>query len=297
MRIGSEEHKKLFCRTFFEGHEKYEPADLSWPALNEEELALLRGLPFWTHALQFESEAGPMIRSVAALENDPMIREALELQAYEEERHARLVQHMIDLYGLPYETAREEPNPDPIRAFTHFGFEECLDSFGAFGLFTLARGADLLPDGIFQIFGKVMREESHHIVFFINWYAHRQANLGVTERVFRPTLSLWYYGKALVQIGALVNDDDSDEGADFIVTGAKAFVDDLTLQRVIGACVSENEWRMAGFDRRLIVPTLIPTLAAFAGAALALLPERSFGSFSKNSGPTTDSREQTSRAA
>ena len=91
MRIGSEEHKELFCRTFFEGHEKYEPEELPWPELKEEELALLRGLPFWTHALQFESEAGPMIRSVAALENDPMIREALELQAYEEERHARLV--------------------------------------------------------------------------------------------------------------------------------------------------------------------------------------------------------------
>ena len=297
MRIGSEEHKELFCRTFLEGHLKYEPPEFAWPELNEQQLALLRGLPFWTHALQFESEAGPMIRSVAALENDAMIRETLELQAYEEERHARLVSHMIGLYELPYEEAHEVPNPDPISEFIDFGFEECLDSFGAFGLFALARDANLLPDDFFQIFGNVMREESHHIVFFINWYAHRQANLGAAERALRPVRSLWHYGKALAQIAELVKDDDADEGADFIVTGAKAFVDDLTPQKIAATCVAENEWRMAGFDRRLIVPTLVPTLAAFANAVLRVLPKRSFGSFSKDSRSTADSRTQTPRAA
>ena len=31
MKIGSEAHKELFCQTFFEGHVKYEPAELPWP--------------------------------------------------------------------------------------------------------------------------------------------------------------------------------------------------------------------------------------------------------------------------
>lgn len=297
MRVGSKEHRELFCRTFFEGHRKYEPADLRWPELNGEELQLLRGLPFWTHALQFESDAGPMIRLVAALENDSVVREALELQAYEEERHARLVQHAIDLYDLPHEPAKEASNPDPIQEFTQFGFDECLDSFGAFGLFALAREAKLLPDEIFQIFGNVMREESHHIVFFINWYAHRQTNLGPAERTLRPVRSLWHYGKALLEIADLVRDDDADDGADFIVTGAQAFVDDLTPQKVIHACVSENEWRMASFDRRLLLPRLVPSLAAFAGATLRLLPERSIAWFTGGSGSKADSRERTPRAA
>ncbi|MEE2677158.1 MAG: ferritin-like domain-containing protein [Myxococcota bacterium] len=297
MRVGSVDHKELFCRTFFEGHEKYEPADLAWPELNEEELQLLRSLPFWTHALQFESDAGPMIRQVAALENDLMLREALELQAYEEERHARLVQHAIDRYELPHDPPKDVPIPDPIREFTQFGFDECLDSFGAFGLFALARDAKLLPDGIFQIFGNVMREESHHIVFFINWYAHRQTNLGSTERALRPVRSVWHYGKALLEIADLVKDDGAEDGADFIVTGAQAFVDDLTPQKVIHACVTENEWRMARFDRRLLLPRLVPTLAAAAGATLRLLPERSVAWFTGDSGSKTDPSERTPRAA
>ena len=274
MQIGSQAHKELYCRSFLEGHVRYEPAQLPWPELDAEALALLRGLPFWTHALQFESDAGPMIRSVARLEADPLIREALELQAYEEERHARLVRHMIDLYALPHREAHVVPNPNPIQEFVDFGFEECLDSFGAFGLFRLARDAKIVADPLFEVFDNVMREESHHIVFFINWYAHREASSGLAGRWLRPPRSLWHYGKALRKIGDLVRGDDTDEGADFIVKGAEAFVDDLTPQLVIRTCLAENERRLAGFDRRLLVPQLIPRLAKLAGGLLAVWPER-----------------------
>jgi len=59
MKIGSEAHKELFCRTFLEGHRRYEPAELPWPALDGEPLALLRSLPFWTFALQAEEDSTP----------------------------------------------------------------------------------------------------------------------------------------------------------------------------------------------------------------------------------------------
>jgi hypothetical protein len=274
MQIGSQAHKELYCRTFLEGHRRYEPAQLPWPELDGDALALLRGLPFWTHALQFEADAGPMIRSVARLEPDPLIRETLELQAYEEERHARLVRHMIDLYALPHREAHVEPNANPIQEYVDFGFEECLDSFGAFGLFRLARDAKIVADPLFEVFDNVMREEAHHIVFFINWYAHREAASGLAGRLLRPPRSLWHYGKALRKIGDLVRGDDTEEGADFIVKGAEAFVDDLTPQLVIRTCLAENERRLAGFDRRLLVPQLIPRLARLAGALLGLWPER-----------------------
>lgn len=296
MKIGSQAHKELTCRTFFEGHRKYEPPDLPWPDLGAEQLQLLRSLPFWTHALEFESDAGPMIRAAARHEQDPLMREALELQAYEEERHARLVRHMIGLYALPYEEPKLAVGPNPLHAFTEFGFQECLDSFGAFGLFKLARRSEILPDPIFEIFDNVMREESHHIVFFINWYAHRQANLGLRERWLRPWRSLWYYGKAVAELAKLAGDDDADEGADFIVTGAQAFVDELTPQLILSTCVAENEWRMARFDRRLLLPQLLPRLAAMGSRVLRWLPERSFGSFSKGS-PSGPPREHTSHAA
>ena len=297
MRIGSDAHKELYCQTFFEGHVKYEPPDLRWPELEGEPLELLRGLPFWTHARQFESDAGPMIRAVAAVEPDPLIREALELQAFEEERHARLVNYMIERYQLPAEEAVVEVPQDPVSEFIDFGFEECLDSFGAFGLFKVAKEAEIIPDPIFDVFENVMREESHHIVFFINWFAHRQANRSLGAKLLRMPKSLVHYGKALSKIGELLGDDDADDGADFIVKGAQAFVDDLTPHLVINACVSENERRMAGFDRRLLVPKLVPRLAAFGGKVLKLVPERLFTGDDSPSRSTTPTAESTPRAA
>src|SRR5215831_7361919 len=100
VKIGSEAHKQLFCGTFFDQHRPYEAEQLEWPRLGEEALRLLRSLPFWTHALQAEEDAGPMIRACAALEPDPLVRQALELQAFEETRHARIIKHMTELYCL-----------------------------------------------------------------------------------------------------------------------------------------------------------------------------------------------------
>ena len=132
---------------------------------------------------------------------------------------------------------------------------------------------DALPEPIFEIFENVMREESQHIVFFINWFAHHQASQGALGKALRRPKSLWHYVRALWAVASLAGDDDAgEEGADFLVTGAKAFVDDLTPLKVIDACLSENERRMAGFDRRLLVPRLAPTLAGVAGAGLRLLP-------------------------
>jgi hypothetical protein len=236
-----------------------------------------------------------MIRAALEHEPDSLKREALELQAFEEERHAALVNHMISLYDLPADDVHVEVSDHPLNEFIEFGFEECLDSFGAFGLFHLVRQARIVPDPLFDVFDNVMREESHHIVFFINWYAHREASRGLPSRLLRGPRSLLHYGKALMKIGEVVGDDESDDGSDFIVKGAQSFLDGLTPQLVIRACVAENERRMASFDRRLIVPSLIPRLAAVASAALRLLPE-------KQPSPPTPSGasggvEQTSRAA
>jgi hypothetical protein len=282
MQIGSEAHKELFIRTFREGHRRYEPKDLDWPELASDELALLRGLPFWTHALEFESAAGPMIRSLAATIDDREIREALELQAYEESRHADLVAFMLARYDLPFEEKPLEAVENPLGAFIHFGFEECLDSFGGFGLFKLARDSELLPEGIFAIFENVMREEAQHIVFFVNWFAHHQAQKGLPW--LRGPRGLWHYALAVAQLGDLVRGgEDEEEGADFIATGAKAFVDDLSVGLVLEACVSENERRLAGFDRRLLVPRFVPSLAGAALAVLDRLPRRRAAKFTESS--------------
>jgi len=279
MEIGSQAHKELFCRTFLEGHHKYEPEDLPWPDLQGEALALLQGIPFWDHAFSFEADAGPMVYATAAVAEDPLIREALELQGYEETRHSRLVKHLVERYDIEVAPYVPEKLADDIEGeYIDFGFEECLDSFGAFGIFQLARESNLLPDEIFQIFDNVMREESHHIVFFINWYAHREVSRGAPASLLRTPRSLWHYAKALYKLTDLVRDDGADDGADFIVTGAAAFVDELTPHLVLRHCIAENQRRMAPFDPRLLQPRLVPRFAGAALAALRAVPERWFAS-------------------
>ena len=275
MKIGSEAHKRLFCGTFFDHHRPYEPEELRWPTLAEPTLELLRGLPLWTHALQAEEDAGPMISACAAREPDPMVRRALELQAFEETRHARIIRHMIERYQLPADEIHVEVPDDVVEAFIDFGFEECLDSFGAFGLFKLARQHLLVPDALFEIFDRVMQEEASHIVFFLNWFAHRQANRGLFPRALRHPKALRHYLRAARKLAGLAFSNDTAEGKDFIVSGADAFVDQLTPGMVLTACLEENTRRLAGFDGRLLAPRFAPRLARVALGILARLPRRS----------------------
>jgi hypothetical protein len=272
MKIGSEAHKQLFCRTFVDDHRPYEPEQLAWPVLDETALALLRGLPFWTHALQAEEDAGPMITACAALEPDALVRGALELQAFEETRHARILRHMIGLYGLPADEPHVEIPADALDAFVDFGFEECLDSFGAFGLFKLARRHLPVPVSLFEIFDQVMQEEATHIVFFLNWFVYRQANRGLSRRALRHLEALRRYGRALRKLAGLASSGDTGQGQSFIVSGAEAFLDNLTVDVVLAACREENTRRLSGFDRRLLVPQLAPRAAGLALAVLRWRP-------------------------
>ena len=74
MRIGSNEHKELFCRSFVESHRAYDPKDWPWPELDDLSLARLRAIPIWTMALEVEQDAGVMLEGYAKTEGDPIVR-------------------------------------------------------------------------------------------------------------------------------------------------------------------------------------------------------------------------------
>lgn len=101
MKIGSDEHKELFCRSFIESHRAYDPREWPWPQLDDLSLARLRAIPIWTLALEVELGAGEMLGGFARTERDPLVREALDLQGYEEDRHGRILQCLIERYTLP----------------------------------------------------------------------------------------------------------------------------------------------------------------------------------------------------
>lgn len=272
MKFGSEEHKQLFCRDFIESHLDYEPEQMDFPELNEVELERLRQIPFWQIALSTEREAGMMVGAMAETIDDPEIRAAIALQAQEESRHARLLECLIRRYDLQIEEPPAPILPKNIKqAFVDFGFGECLDSFFAFGMFGLARQAKYMPESMFALFDPILQEEARHMVFFINWITYVQAQKGRSSWL-RGGHSLLHYGRALFNLGKMVLGNDGEGG--FTATGAKTFVDDLTLPQFLSATLSENKQRMSLFDDRLLEPRLLPQLATLALRTITLFPQQ-----------------------
>lgn len=274
MEIGSQAHRELFCRSFIETHQAYAPEALPWPELDKESLQRLRSIPFWEEALYTEREAGAMVNAYATVVSDPLLREAIALQGWEETRHADLIQYVIQHYGIEVAERPAAALPDNIEpAFIAFGYTECLDSFLTFGMFKLARQSGFFPEVLFTIFDHVMEEEARHIVFFVNWMAYVQARRGRVAGALRGLPALWYYGRALGDLfRAIRQADKSDES--FVATGGRSFVDDLTPATVLSACLEENARRMSYFDHRLQQPQFMPRLARVALRSLNLLPRR-----------------------
>jgi hypothetical protein len=273
MRIGSEEHKELFCRTFIDGHKPYEPAELPWPELDEISLARLRAIPVWTMALEVEHSAGTMLNGYAASETDPLVRKAIELQAFEEERHGRLLDYMVQKYDLKVNP--QEIIQEPTRAaFVDFGYNECVDSFAGFGIFRLAVGAQILPDALTSLLQRILIEEAHHIVFFVNWIAWDRTRRGLRGQLLQALPTLVAYLSAIVrrvQTGGDMASGGGDAKRDEdgpVLDLFSDVVSGLTPTKFVRACVEENDRYMSEFDPRLLRPTFIPTLARIALAIL-----------------------------
>jgi hypothetical protein len=167
MRIGSEEHKRRFCRQFIASHCHFDPVTLAWPDLDDIALGRLRGVPFWQEMLYTERRAGATVAAYAQTIADPLVREAVTLQGFEEARHVELLRVMIERYRIAAEEPPlDEPKGSDLRqAFADFGYGECLDSFLGFGAFKIARCPGFLPEPLFEIFD-MLHEETQHIVFF-----------------------------------------------------------------------------------------------------------------------------------
>jgi hypothetical protein len=267
MRPGSEEHKELFCRTFIQTHVRYEPENLPWPELDENDLRLLRALPIWDTLWQVELNAGAMVTAFAKQQRDKLVREALEVQGYEEDRHGRLVGEMVRRYGLS--ATSEEPDVEVSeQAFVDFGCGECIDSYIGFGVFKLARDAGFMPEALFAIFSRVLSEEARHITFFVNWLAYERAHRPIAQRPrhLGATAMGYLHGVRNVVRNGQRAATGNAPGGDDVFQG-------LTVARVLEACVAENDRLMASFDQRLVRPKLMPRLGRVA-LAFARVPDR-----------------------
>src|SRR5436305_13910402 len=53
--LGSEAHKRAFCRMLLDTHNPYRPSILDWPALDTEARDRLVSLPIWAIAMQADA--------------------------------------------------------------------------------------------------------------------------------------------------------------------------------------------------------------------------------------------------
>ena len=100
IRRGSEAHKSLFCRTLLDTFNPYKPAIIDWPALDADSRDRLVSLPIWDIAVQTEGRARLNVASYAAVTRDALLREAIELNAFEEGRHKIVLANMVAAYGI-----------------------------------------------------------------------------------------------------------------------------------------------------------------------------------------------------
>lgn len=261
--IGSDEHKELFCRSFIDSYNAYEPQELAWPRLDDASLQFLRSVPVWTTALEVEVNAGALLRAFAKTQHDALVREALSLQGYEEDRHGRMISGLVYRYGLHADAVVANARSGR-REFLAFGYGECLDSFFGFGIFRVACNARVVSEELTNLFARVIFEEARHIVFFVNWVAYDCARRGMRLPAMRMVPSLYgYFSAVLRTLRRAASVNRRDKG----MTLAGDVFCGLTLPEFLRTALTENDRYMASFDPRLLRPRLIPTLAR---AVLAL---------------------------
>jgi hypothetical protein len=268
---GSPEHKELLCRFFIDSHLPFEPAELTWPDLDDGSRDRLAALPIWEDAVRTEAQTARTVLAMGRAEKDPLLGEAIRLQGYEEARHAELLEGLTRRYGIPVPPYRSIDPPDPEWAFMRVGYGECFDSFFAFGLFALARDSGFFPPGLVKLFEPVMQEEARHILFHVNWVAYCQARLPYGRRpayLFRRGLAAWLQLASRVRTAVQLKGATRQDQENFTMAAHGSF-GEVSPRVFLETCVRENDARLEPYDPRLLRPAFVPRLARAALGRLA----------------------------
>jgi hypothetical protein len=267
IRPGSDSHKALFCRMLLDTHNPYKPSVIEWPRLDDEARSRLASLPIWDIAVQTEGKAKTRVLSYADETADPLLREAIALDGFEEGRHKEVLSNLVAAYGIRLAPEPEYRRPRyPEWAFMTTGFSECIDSFFAFGLFAVAKQSRFFPPELVETFEPVMQEEARHILFFVNWVAWHRRNLPWWQRPWFCCLvaAVWVrlvHERIGLARGVGAEPEETPQDNNFTLTGSKAVADiDLSAAALLDICLAENERRMAGYDPRLLRPMFVPRL-------------------------------------
>lgn len=253
-------------------HVDYVPEKILWPQLEESSRERLTGLPFWQEAVSTENVTSNTVAAAAMLEPDPGIREAIELQGFEENRHARLLVALTEHYGIKVELPPKFVPQSLENDFLFAGFGECFDSFFAFGLFALAQESGYFAPALVGIFEPVIQEEARHILFFVNWVSYRRSQLPWWKRglfrlrcagiILKHVASRIKTARTMGQGSGPAGGANSSEN--FTLSATHDIGAPITLHRLLELCLRENDRRLAPYDARLRRPRLVPWIARMA---------------------------------
>lgn len=268
IRLGSDEHKALFCRTLLDTHDPYKPALIEWPELEPQARDKIVSLPIWDMAVQTEGRTGLFVRTFGESCADPLLREAVALDAFEESRHKVVLADMVAAYGIEL-----EPEPDYVKpkdaewAFMRSGYSECIDSFFGFGLFKIAKDTGFFPPALIDTFEPVMREEGRHILFFVNWVAWWRRNMPWWRRPYfeAKVLAVWLFLIwERIDMAKGMGDNSKAQENNFTLNGSKELGVEISFPELAAICLAENDRRLAPYDTRLLRPRFVPAMMRLA---------------------------------
>ena len=262
VRLGSAEHLMLFSRMLLDTHDPYRPAIIDWPKLEPEVRDKIVSLPIWDMAVQTEGRTGMFVKTFAETVREPLLKSAVEMDAFEERRHKLVLANMVHAYGIQLQPEPEYKKPkDAEWAFMRSGYSECIDSFFGFGLFKLAKDTGFFPAELIDTFEPVMREEGRHILFFVNWAAWWRRNMPWWRRPYfeAKVVLVWLFLIwERIDMAKGMGESSKAQENNFTLNGSKELGVEVTFSELASICLAENDRRLGQYDPRLIRPHFVP---------------------------------------
>jgi hypothetical protein len=263
VRLGSPDHLMLFSRMLLDTHDPYRPAVIDWPKLEPGVRDKIVSLPIWDMAVQTEGRTGMFVKTFAETVREPLLRSAVEMDAFEERRHKAVLANMVHAYGIELQPEPEYKKPkDAEWAFMRSGYSECIDSFFGFGLFKLAKDTGFFPAELIDTFEPVMREEGRHILFFVNWVAWRRRNMPWWRRPYfeAKVVLVWLFLIwERIDMAKGMGETSKAQENNFTLNGSKELGVEVTFRELAAICLAENDRRLENYDPRLIRPRFVPS--------------------------------------
>ena len=264
VKLGSPEHLMLFSRMILDTHDPYRPALIDWPELEPETRDKIVSLPIWDMAVQTEGRTGLFVKTFSETVRDPLLRSAVQMDAFEERRHKVVLADMVQSYGIQLEPEPEYKVPkDAEWAFMRSGYSECIDSFFGFGLFKLAKDTGFFPPELIDTFEPVMREEGRHILFFVNWVAWWRRNMPWWRRPYfeAKVIVVWLFLIwERIDMAKGMGENTKAQENNFTLNGSKELGVEVPFPELAAICLSENDRRLEPYDKRLIRPKFVPAM-------------------------------------